>query len=593
MLQFLKYTLASLFALLLFFGGLFFLFVGMVSLFEKDPFVVESNSMLVFDMGVNISDAPPSVDFGDFVEEAMGMGRARTHSLREVVDAIVAAAADDRITSLFLHGEFVPFEYGSGYAALLEVRQALEQFQAAGKPVVAYLKSPRIRDYYLASVADRVVVDPYGAVALGGMASQQVFFAEALEKLGVGVQIARAGDFKSAVEPFVRGDMSDENRVQTRELLDDLWAGIVGPVSDSRGFTVPELHELVDGRGWFTAREAVDAGLADQVGYFDEVQALMAETHGVSRFSDIPQADLKSYIASVSRPARRSARASQTLAIVYLEGNIVDGVGAMGEVGGDRFARELRRIREDDSIGAVVVRVNSPGGSAAASEVILREVSLLREEKPVVVSFGTVAASGGYWVATDADRVFAQPNTITGSIGVWGLVPNIERLSENIGIGWETVKTSPFADLMSITRPKTEEEMALIQGFVDQIYDDFLERVARGRGLDIEEVRVLAGGRVWSGGRALDLGLVDEIGGISQAIGAAAELGGLGARWQLYEFPAARGVSEILAEMFGDSPPVLESKLGNLPIWQELRTLQSLNDPRSTYARMPFNLHLE
>ena len=593
MLQFLKYIFASLIALALFFGGLFFLFIGVLSLFEKDPYVVEPNSMLVFDMSVNISDSPPSVDFGDLVEEAMGVSRARSYALREVVDAIVAAAADDRIESLFLHGEFIPFAYGTGYAALLEVRQAIEYFQAAGKPVISYLKSPRIRDYFLASVADTVVVDPYGAVAFGGMASQQVFFGEALEKLGIGIQVVRAGEFKSAVEPFVRGDMSEENRQQTRELLDDLWSGILGPVAESRGLSMGNLHALVDDRGWFTAEEAAAGGLVDRVGYFDEVQALLTETHGVARFTDVPQADLKSYIASITRPARRATRGQETVAVVYLEGNIVDGEGAMAEVGGDRFAREMRRIRGDDSIGAVVLRVNSPGGSAAAAEVILREVSLTREHKPVVVSFGTVAASGGYWVATDADRIFAQPNTITGSIGVWGLVPNIERLSENLGIGWETVKTSPYADLMSISRPKTDAEMALVQGFVDRIYDDFLERVASGRGLELDQARDLAGGRVWSGARALELGLVDEIGGINQAIASAAELAEMGEIWELYEYPAARGMAEIFAEFFGEKPPLLESKLGDFPIWQELRTLRSLNDPRSTYARMPYNLYLE
>ncbi len=593
MVQFLKFTLAGLFALMLFVGALFFLVVGVLSVFAKDPYVVEDNSVLVFDMTVNLSDAPPSSDFGDFIEEAMGLGRIRTHGLREVVDAIAAAAEDDRIGSIFLHGEFVPFEYGSGYAALLEVRQALERFQETGKPVIAHLKSPRIRDYYLASVADSVVVDPYGIVALGGMASQQVFLGEALEKLGVGIQVARAGDYKSAVEPFTRDGMSEENREQTRELLEDLWAGILAPVGASRGIELNRLRQLTDTHGWFSAEDAVEHGLADRVGYFDEVQAMLAKTHGLDDFRDVPQADLKSYIAEIGGPARRHGRGAGKLAVVYMEGNIVDGKGGMSDVGGDRFAREMRQLRRDDDVGAVVVRVNSPGGSVAASEVILREVSLTREHKPVVVSFGSVAASGGYWIATGADRVFAQPNTITGSIGVWGLVPNIEGLSENLGIGWETVKTSPFADLMSLTRPKSDEEMEIIQGFVEQIYDDFIDRVARGRDLDRDAVADLAGGRVWSGARALDLGLVDEIGGISQAISAAAEMGELGDRWTLYEYPAARGVSEMLAELFADRPPVLEKKLRTLPVWQELRTLESLNDPRATYARMPFNLYLD
>ncbi len=591
--QFLKYTLASFLALLLFFGGMFFLFVGVLSVLDKKPFVAEDNSMLVFDMSMNISDAPPSAEFADFMEEALGMGRVRSHSLREVVAAITAAADDDRITSLFLYGQFIPFEYGTGYAALLEVREALEHFKESGKPVIAYMKSPRIRDYFLASVADTLVVDPYGVIALNGMASQQVFLRDAMEKLGVGIQIVRAGDYKSAVEPFTRSDMSEENREQTRELLDHLWATILEPIGDGRGMEPAALQELSQRNGFFTTAEAEEAGLADRSGYFDEVQALLAEAHGVTEFRDVPQADFSAYLTSLKETPARAVRKGRKLAVVYLEGTIVDGEGARGEIGGDRFAREMRELRRDENVGAVVVRVNSPGGSASASEVIRREMSLMRERKPVVVSLGTVAASGGYWVATDADHVFAQPNTITGSIGVFGILPNIEKLSENIGIGWETVKTGPYADLFSITRHKTDEEIGLIQGFVDEIYEDFLIRIAQGRGLEMEDVRDLAGGRVWSGERALELGLVDEIGGLSQAIPLAAELGGLGPRWELYEFPRARGVAEILSEMLTDAPPGLEKQLRTTPLWQELQMLKSLNDSRGVHARMPYNLFLE
>ncbi len=591
--QFLKYTFASFFALFLFFGGAFFLVFGLLSIFEKEPHVIGDNSILVFDMSINITDSPPSLDFSEFLEEAMGGGKVRSHSLRQVVDAIGAAADDDRITSLFLHGEFIPFEYGSGYAALLEVREALERFRETGKPVVAYLKSPRIRDYYLASVADTVVVDPYAVVALGGMASQQIFLQEALEKLGVGMQIVRAGEYKSAVEPFTRRDMSEENREQTRELLEGLWADILSPIGESRDMSVDALQGLSVERGYFTADEAVHAGLADRVGYFDEVQALLAETHGLADFRDLPQTGLSKYLGTIEEPLQKARRGDRKLAVVYLEGNIVDGEGSRGEVGGDRFSRQLRQLRRDDDVGAVVVRVNSPGGSAAASEVILREISLTREVKPVVVSLGTVAASGGYWVATDADRVFAQPNTITGSIGVWGLLPNIEKLSANLGIGWETVKTGPYADLFTLTRPKTEEEMALVQGFVERVYDDFLSRVAEGRDLDPEAVRELAGGRIWSGSRAYELGLVDEIGGIASAVADAAQRADLGDSWQLYEYPSARGISELLAEFMGEPSPVLEQKLRATPLWQELQMLRSLNDSRGVYARMPYNLHLE
>jgi protease-4 len=359
--------------------------------------------------------------------------------------------------------------------------------------VHAYLVNPSTQDYYLASAASVITIDPFGSLAMPGLASEQVFFTGMFEKFGIGMQVSRVGRFKAAVEPFTRRDMSPENRLQTESYLGDLWSEVKRGVAESRGIDTIALQTIVDAQGIILPADAKAAKLVDRVAYFDDVLDDLQRLASAVRTADgvkpsakdstraaelaalldrptLPQVTLGDY-APIAVAKDRSFTASQTIAIVYAEGDIVDGEGGDGTIGGSSLARELRRVRNDAKVKAVVLRVNSPGGSAIASEQIQRELTLIRKQKPIVVSMGTVAASGGYWISTAAARVFAEPNTITGSIGVFSLVPNIKTLANRNGVTFDTVKTGRYADLFSIARPRTDAELAVLEQAACAHYD--------------------------------------------------------------------------------------------------------------------------
>ncbi|HYC69725.1 MAG TPA: signal peptide peptidase SppA [Opitutaceae bacterium] len=590
----------------------FLLLVGIAASSAEKPAAVEKGAWLVFDFTGNITDAPEQMEGLDELMGAFGGGDAPQRlQLRAVVRALRAAAKDDAVGGLFLTGQFNPDGYGSGYAALKEVRDAIAEFRAAGKPVKAYFTLLTTREYYLGSAADDLVLDPYGALAMPGLASRPMFLAGAFEKFGIGVQVTRVGKYKSAIEPYTRRDMSPENRAQVQKLLDDIWAELAGTVAGARGLKPEEFQQLMDTEGLIRGEDAVKHKLVDRAAYYDEVQAELKQKTGVKSGSkSFKQVDIKSYARLVSpgglEPKRQAAGRVEAggggrVAIVYAEGPIMDGEGdEEGIVFGETFAKEIRKLRQDDNVKAIVLRVNSPGGSASASEAIVRELALARKEKPVVVSMGSVAASGGYWIATSADRIFAEEATITGSIGVFGMFLNVQGLAnEKLGLTFETVKTGKFADAMSVTRPKTEDELAVMQRMVDWIYDQFLTKVAEARKLDRAAVHEIAQGRVWSGVEAKELGLVDEIGGLSAATAHAAERAKLGDSFRVTEFPRKKQFGEALAESFGgkrrEAETALAGPLGGLlaQVQAELARLAEYNDPRGAYARLPFELGLE
>ena len=600
--NFLSSMLGALAALVIFTGaaaGLFLILLVAISALGEKPVVVEDGSYLVVDLSTNITDAPPLVDFGALMGRKM-----ETLQLRAATNALKAAVGDDRILGVLIVGSLQPAGYGSGFAALQELRTALNDFKAAGKPVKAYLTYAMTRDIYVAATADEVVLDPYGAVILPGLASEPMFFAGTFEKYGIGVQVTRVGKYKSAVEPFTRKDLSPENREQMQKLLGDLWGTLRADIAASRGLEEGALQALVDAEGMMRADVAKASGLVDRVAYRDEIIAELKEETESTTEETFKQIDLATYakIAGTgSVTGHKSANVSKgrrgQIAVIYAEGEIVDGEGEPGQVGGLNFSRELRRLRQDKNIKAIVLRVNSPGGSASASEAIQREMRLAAQEKPVVVSMGSYAASGGYWISAYSDRIFAEASTITGSIGVFGVLFDVKKLANDFGVTFDSVKTGQFADTFTISRPKTPAEMAMIQRAVDWIYSEFVGKVADARKLEPKFVEEIAQGRVWSGAEAKALGLVDELGGLQDALSHAAAKAELGDNYRVVEFPRKKELAEVITELLNGFQQVRTSSgvAGQVleRIESELKSLRTFNDPQGIYARMPLELNIQ
>jgi protease IV len=584
--------------------GVLLMVLGLVALSvggEKAPSVMPG-SVIVFKLdGINITDTPAAVD--DPVLSALLRGDEPMRlSLRQVVGGLRAAARDERVAGVWLTGALSAEGYGSGFAALREVRAALAEVKAAGKPVNAYFDELATPELYLAAEADRIALNPFGLVAAPGMAAESPFFAGTLEKVGVGVQVTRSGKYKAAIEPFIRRDYSPENRAQLEALLSDLWTGVRGEIAAARGLSAQALQGLLDREGLITPQLALDAGLITHVAYRDEEIERLRELTDTPPGEPFTQIALVDYLrerglltpASLALPFGGMQR--DTLAIVYAEGEIVDGEGGEDMIGGATFARHIRALREDQAVKAIVLRINSPGGSATASEHILRELQLAAAAKPVVVSMGSYAASGGYWIATAARRIYTEPSTVTGSIGVFGVQFNIEELSAKAGVSWDTVQTGEFANLFSVTQPKSERELAIFQRLVDWTYEQFLERVATARSMTRDQADALAQGRVWTGNQAVALKLADELGGLQTAIAYAAKEGGLPERgYRIDEFPGTRPLGEILENAFrtGESPETRLARSGGAlgAVARQIETpmalLRSCNDPRGVYARLP------
>lgn len=598
--EFLKQTLAStvgsLAGLILFFtlgtSGLIFLLVSAAS--RDDGPKVKDKSVLVYDLSLNITDSDPTSSTREALGEALSGDETNSITLRTVLDSLEKARRDKRIVALYLDGSRNSAA-SPGFATLKEVREAMERFRAAGKRIIAYDVDLRKSQYYLSSVADTVVLNPMGSLQLNGFSSQPIFYTGALEKYGVGVQVIRVGKFKSAVEPFILKKLSLENRQQTQALLGSLWSDFLATVGKSRKLTPEQLQAIADSNGELTAGEAKTRRLIDRVAYLDEVVADLKKITG-SREKDksFRQIRLATY-ANVEDKNLKPRSSENKIGMAYAEGEIVDGQGGAGQLGGSSFARQLRQLRLDDDVKAVVLRVNSPGGSVTASEEILREVRLTRNKKPVVVSMGDYAASGGYWIATGGNYIFAEPNTITGSIGVFGLQFNVQKLGTSNGLSWDVVKTARYADSTTISRPKTAQELAIAQKSVNQIYNQFLDKVAQARKLPKQKVAQIAQGRVWAGKDAKQIGLVDQIGGVEDAIKYAASQANLGSNWELEEYPKARSLEKRLLEKLTNEETSLNSKRPDpltaefLKIKADLAILQSMNDPRGIYARLPFN----
>lgn len=604
--DFFKFTLASLLGNLIGLvlittmgiGGLIFLIIMSASQ-DSGP-QVKDKSVLVFDLSLSVSDTGPNPSTSEALQQAFSENTSTEIQLRTLVQSIDQASKDDKIIALYLQGTNSPTS--AGLANLKEIRQALQRFKESGKTIIAYDMDWTAPEYYLASVANQVIVNPLGSLDIKGLSSQVMFLTGALEKYGIGVQVTRVGKYKSAVEPFLLKKLSPESRQQTQQLLGNIWGEWLRTIAPSRQVTPQQLQAFSNTEGILLANTALKAKLVDQIAYGDEVVTNFKKITGESPEEDkqFRQISITSYskLPDVAKNNSGDKNSDNKIAIVYAEGEIVDGKGTSTQIGGDRLAKELRKLRLDEKVKAVVLRVNSPGGSATASEVIGREIELIRKQKPVIVSMGNYAASGGYWISMGADQIFAETNTITGSIGVFGLLFNIQDISNQNGINWDIVKTGKFADIQSISRPKTPEELAKLQRIVDLIYERFVSHVATNRKLPKTKVQEIAQGRVWSGSQAKQLGLVDEIGGLDAAIAAAVKKANLGDNWTLQEAPKPRSLEErILENLAGENTtattPVDPLTQEFLRLKEELSTLTTMNDPKGIYARLPFNLRIE
>ena len=615
--QFLKYTLASLTGSILFFIfltvfiaagaiGLAGIFIASVVSSEPVP-RLEKDSILVYDLSLIVPDSEELLDPGSIIFGGPGPSQL---TLREAVVALEAAADDDRIAGLYLKGSTA--SAGAGLAAQAELYKAIERFKESEKPVIAYDVSWTEREFYLASLADTIYLNPFGDIEMNGLYAEMMYQAEAFEKLGIGVQVTRVGKYKSAVEPFIRDSMSPEEREQTQRLLQDLWQTMLADIASPRSLQPQQLQVIANQQGFLFGEEATTQQLADTIAYEDEVITALRDITGEGPIDDttVEEDDFSSFrqisldrYADLAEDKLQTRSANQQIAILYAEGPIVDGEGSGGfgqpqVIAGDEVALQLRRLRLDRDVKAVVLRINSPGGSATASEIILREVRLLKEAgKPVVVSMGNVAASGGYWIASLANTIVAEPTTITGSIGVFSLFLNLEDLGDKVGINWDGVKTSELADIFSATRPKTPQELAILQKAVDQIYEAFLDRVVEGRKLPREKVAEIAQGRVWSGKTAQSLGLVDELGGLDRAIAIAAELAELEENWRLQEYPEQGEWQRFLDDFLGaevqQSAQIDPVTKQVFHFFEETNLIRTLNDPRGIYMLMPFSIQVD
>jgi protease-4 len=579
------------------------LLILLASLAGQPPLVIQNDSVLILEPeGIIVEQLAYTNPFDSVINEAAGAGVAREVLLQDLLDVIRIARDDERITSMLLNTDKLA---GGGLSHLQDIAAALRGFREAGKPIYAIGSNYTQSQYYLASQADEIILNAYGAVGLEGFSAWQNYFGEALTKLGVNVHIFRVGEYKSAVEPFERMDMSPEAKENYTRLLGDLWQLYVADVSSARDLGEGQLQDLINRQDEYLAMYDGDAAqLALQNGLVDRVES-QPNTHAylldnlAGGADQLRAVDYAPYLFSQRDPIAGALPSPNQVGIIIASGNIVDGEAPRGTIGGETLSVLIRQARDDDNVKALVLRVDSGGGSAFASEVIRSELEAFRASgRPFVVSMGSVAASGGYWIATPADQIWASATTITGSIGIFGLYPTFESTFAKLGIGTDGVGTTELAGYTTIGRPLSPLAERSLQLTVEHGYDRFLNLVSASRDMTVEAVNTVAQGQVWSGATALDLGLVDQLGSLDEAVAAAAELAGLEEYERSYIEPSLTPTQLFLQQIanntlvgpvvrplvahFGSASPV-EQLLSGLT--RELQDLLHLNDPNALYLQ--------
>ena len=578
--SFFKMFFASLLALFLFALIAIFIMVAVVgSLASKDKPEIADKSVLMLDLSQHFFERKQ-----DDVLAALTGAEGEVPGLYDAVRLIKHAKENDKIEGIYI----VANNNNNAYASSEELRNAILDFKTSKKFVIAYGDIISEGAYYVASAANKLYANPVGAVEWDGFNADLLFLKGTLDRLKIQPQIFYAGKFKSATEPLRATQMTPENKLQTIEWLGDLYNNFLVKASQARKIDTATLHQLANTGAIQDSKDALTHKLVDGLKYDDEVKDEIKKNLGIGKYDKLHLVPISTYAEAVSYKQSGSNR----IALIYAEGNIVDGEGDKESIGGDAYVKLVRKARLDKSIKAIVLRVNSGGGSALASENIWRELEKAKADKPVVVSFGDVAASGGYYIAAGADSIFAQPNTITGSIGVFTMIPNMQGFfNEKLGVTFDGVKTATYAD-MGVSRPLTPTEQQFMQEGVDRIYLQFKQRVSKGRKKDINYIDSIAQGRVWSGEDALRIGLVDKLGGLQDAVACAARLAKV-KEYRLREFPESKNwINELLDKQETQPAAMLKQHLGedNYRIYQEVMDVKRLSE--GVQARIPFQFFI-
>jgi len=580
--SFLKYTLATIVGIIISTILLFvFLIIIIAASSQEKPVEVKDNTILVMKLNEQIVERTIDNPF-DYLQSGP-FSMLRQTGLNDILDNIKKAKLDDNIAGIYMELTAIP----AGIGTIEEIRNALIDYKESGKFIICYSDIYTQKAYYLASVADSIFLNPAGQLTLMGFGAQVIFYKEALDKLDVEVQIIRHGTYKSAVEPFMLNEMSDENREQTMAWVGTIWEHTLKGISNERGIPVEKLNEYADGMTIKNAELALEHGLIDGIVYKDQVIDELKRKTGTEEKKNLRSINLRKY-TKVPKIREQKGWSKDKIAVIYAHGSILLGNMGEGFISSDRISKTIRNARRDSTIKAIVLRINSGGGGSLASEVIRREVELARQVKPVVASFGDVAASGGYYIAAQADTILSQPNTITGSIGVFALVPYTGKFfNKKLGINMDVAKTNQHADMGSPFRPLTEDEKEVIRFGVEEVYDDFLQYVGEGRSMSHEEVDAIGQGRVWSGINAIEKGLVDLHGGKADAVKIAAGMAGL-EKFRIVELPKLEDPFEQLLRELTENARMraIRKELGDQ--FKYYKQLQELGNMTGIQARLPF-----
>jgi protease-4 len=587
--QFFKFVLATIVGILLTSFVLLLIVVGIIAAASGDKHTdVEANSVLHLKLSYPIPERTPNNPLAGL--DFLGFDGDKSTGLNDILANIKKAKTDSNIKGIFLDESYLT----AGQATIEEIRNALLDFKTSGKFIIAYSEIYTQGFYYLASVADKVYVNPKGMFEFKGFHSQITFLKGALDKLGIEVQVIKVGTYKSAVEPFFLTQMSDANRMQVNSYLGSLYDHFLLEIANTRHVPLDSLRSIADNLKVQFPEDALKYKLVDGLKYKDEVLDELKSKTGTALKKTLNSVELSDYTSSEVKESKNSKKTDKgRIAIVYASGDIAGGVGDENTIGSERISSALRKIRLDDDIKAVVLRVNSPGGSSIASDVIWREVMLTKKVKPIIVSMGDYAASGGYYISCAADSIVAEPNTITGSIGIFAIIPNLQKFfNDKLGVTFDGVKTGKFADLGDVSRPLSPEEKGILQNEINHGYDDFTKAVAAGRHKSQAYINSIGQGRVWTGEQALKIGLVDRLGNINDAVKIAARMAKVKS-YKLVSYPAQKSIfskysSGISAEM---KAHFVKSELGdNYRYYEQLKSIQTMMS--TPQARLPFELEI-